>query len=112
MNYIETVTDNMDFATKHSLTNFPMPIVIYSINTNLILWSNSKFNEASGDRDHLFERPMPDVVPGYDGKWLAEGKSECPVLVELLGRKYKYTEASSAVRRTPQRESLWPPPIG
>ena len=89
VNYIETVTDNMDFATKHSLTNFPMPIVIYSINTNLILWSNAKFNEASGDRDHLFERPMPNVVPGYDGKWLAEGKSECPTLVELLGRKYK-----------------------
>ncbi len=89
INYIETVTDNMDFATKHSLTNFPMPIVIYSINTNLILWSNTKFNVASGDRDHLFERPMPDVVPGYDGKWLAEGKSECPTLVELLGKKYK-----------------------
>lgn len=89
VDYIESVADNVDTASKDSLSSFPVPVVIYNINDGLIVWSNSRFHEITEDREHVFEVSMTDVAPGYDGKWLAEGKRECAGLTELNGKKYK-----------------------
>lgn len=107
LTYLESVTDSMDSAAKDSLASFPMPAIIYSLNTSQILWSNSKFIEISGSRKHMFEVRIDDIVPGYNSKWLAEGKSECPGFVELGDRKYKvFGSIVRSERGSAEREFL------
>ncbi|MCF0121323.1 MAG: DHH family phosphoesterase, partial [Oscillospiraceae bacterium] len=84
--YIESVTNNMDTATMDTLKGSPLPVLIFSPRDDLIVWSNSRFYDISGDREHLFESRVSEVVPGFTGKWLIEGKSECPELIQLGGR--------------------------
>lgn len=105
--YIETMSDGMDTAAKDNLVNFPLPVVIYNIGNEQILWSNSRFNEASGGREHLFENRISDVVPEYNSKWIAEGKDECPGFVTLGDKKYKvFGSIVRAERGASEREFL------
>jgi c-di-AMP phosphodiesterase-like protein len=53
-----------------------------------IIWSNDHFHRITNEHDHLFEMHIFDVVPGFELKWLMEGKSECPAEVSIGGKKY------------------------
>ena len=105
--YIETMSDGMDTAAKDNLVNFPLPVVIYNLGNEQILWSNNRFNEVSGGHEHLFEIRISDVVPDYDGKWIAEGKDECPRFIALGDKKYKvFGSIVRAERGVSEREFL------
>ncbi len=86
--YIEQVTSNVDSATKDSIINFPMPMVILRIESGEIVWSNSKFQAITGDREHLFETSISNVITGFDIKWILEGQTECPYPVKLRDKQY------------------------
>ena len=87
--YIESVTYNVDTATKDTLLNFPLPMAIFTLDGDRIIYSNDNFLKMTGDREHLFEVSMSDAIPGFDSRWLIEGKSECPNLIEVAGQKYR-----------------------
>ena len=89
LDYIQSVTSNIDSATKNTLQNFPLPMVIFSLDGNEVLYSNESFLAISGEREHSFAVNIADVVPGFSARWLMEGKSEYPELVSLGGRKYR-----------------------
>jgi c-di-AMP phosphodiesterase-like protein len=76
-------------ASKDTFLNCPLPIVVFSPQSQGILWSNSRFIAAARAKERFFEARLGDVVPGFDGKWLLDGKNECPELVTLGGRRYK-----------------------
>jgi len=86
--YMENLTYHVDNATKDSLVNFPLPMVIVNIGTGEILWCNDLFYDVTGSREHLFETGISDVVPGFDVHWVIEGKNECPTEVVIGDRKY------------------------
>ncbi len=107
LEYIESVTDSMDSAAKDTLVNFPMPVVIFNPSNDLILWSNSKFLEATKGREHFFEVSITDVVPGFSTKWLAEGKTEYPGFVDVGDKKFKvFGSIVRTERETGSREFL------
>jgi c-di-AMP phosphodiesterase-like protein len=87
--YIESVTVNIDTAAQDSLTLSPLPVVIFSTKTCNILWSNTLFRNATGDRERLFEVRVTDVVPDFFSDWLQEGKTECPRTIAVGDRKFK-----------------------
>lgn len=89
VSYIENITDSVGTAARDNMVNFPVPAVIYNISTDRILWSNTRFAELSGEREHLFEINLSDVIPDYDGTWLSEGNRESPRLTSHGGRKFK-----------------------
>ena len=89
LEYIESVTDNMDTATMDTLKGSPLPVLIFSPRDDLILWSNARFRSMTGEREHLFEARITDLVPGFSGKWLIEGKVECPELVTVGDKQYR-----------------------
>ncbi len=89
LGYIESVTYNVDTATRDTLLNFPLPTVIFNIGDGQILWSNDSFLEMTGQREHLFEVSLDDMVPGFSGKWLMEGKNQNPDIVTLGEKKYR-----------------------
>lgn len=89
LKYIESVTVDVDSATKDTMLNSPLAMVIFRPETDEIIWSNDSFLQISGDREHLFETKITDAVPGFSSRWLMEGKTEAPAEVELLKRKYR-----------------------
>ena len=89
LKYIEDVTYNMDTASRNTLTYFPMPTVIFNPRNGLVMWSNDHFLNMTGEREHLFEMNINDVIPDFPMKWLTEGKNECPDLLAYNGKRYR-----------------------
>lgn len=86
--YVENLAFQVDDASKHSIVNFPLPMMILRIDTGEIVWCNDGFNKISGIHEGLFERHIADAVPGFDTRWIMEGKTLCPFDVDVQGRKY------------------------
>ncbi len=62
--YIENLTFHVDSATKGTLLNFPLPMVVLQLNGN-ITWYNSSF-AGIFDGQSLFEMPIKSFVEELD----------------------------------------------
>ena len=87
--YIENVTYNAESAKNNTLMNFPLPIVVFNMSDNQIIWGNQIFFSLFGDRQPSFDVELSDMVPGFSSKWLLEGKKQYPGLVQVGDRKYQ-----------------------
>ena len=89
LKYIESVTSNVDSATKDTMLNAPMPMIIFRPETGEIVWCNDGFQEISGRKEQLFESRIGDVVPNFNSRWLLECRHEAPEHIEMQGRRYR-----------------------
>ena len=89
MEYIESVTYDADTAKNNTLMNFPLPMAVFSLNDSRIVWANQVFFDMCGVTGARFEARIDDMVPGFSGKWLLEGKTQYPGLIETNGKKYQ-----------------------
>ena len=89
LQYIDTVTGSVDSASKSTLINSPLPIMVFRPDTGEIIWSNEDFQQLAGVREHLFEMKLEDAVPQFPVQWLLEGRMECPERVVLNHRHYQ-----------------------
>jgi len=48
LKYIENVTCNMDSATKDTMVNAPLPMVIFRPENDEVIWSNDRFLQITG----------------------------------------------------------------
>ena len=83
LRYLETYTDSIDAATKDTVVNAPLPMVIFRPDSDDVIWSNDRFLQITGEREHLFDLKLSEAVPGFSSRWLMEGKSACPEEVPL-----------------------------
>ena len=88
LKYIDSVSYNVDAATKDTMLNAPLPMVIFRPDSDEVIWSNDRFLKLTGEREHLFDTKLTAAVPGFSSKWLLEGKHECPEEVVLGDRRY------------------------
>ena len=86
--YLENVTGTVDTATRDTMTNSPLPMIIFRPESNDIIWTNDRFLQLSGQREHLFDAKLSALIPGFDTRWLMEGKSACPGEVSYAGRRF------------------------
>ena len=86
--YLESVTGTVDTATKDTMTNCPLPMIIFRPESDDIIWTNDRFLQLTGEREHLFDAKLSALIPGFDTRWLMEGKSECPTEVTYGGRRF------------------------
>ena len=89
LQYIDSVTGSVDTASKSTLINSPLPIMVFRPDTGEVIWSNENFLQLAGVREHLFERKVEDAVPDFPAQWLLEGKQECPERVVMNGRRFR-----------------------
>ena len=75
-------------ATKDTMVNAPLPMVIFQPETDEVIWSNQRFLQLTGERDHLFDTKLSAAVPNFSSRWLMEGKSECPEEVMVGERRF------------------------
>lgn len=87
--YLESMTVQMDSSSNDIMVNFPLPMAIFTLEGSRIISSNDAFLRAVGDREHTFEMNMTDLVPGFNYKWLMEGRTECPNYVDVGENRYK-----------------------
>lgn len=88
LSYIDNISSNMDVAAKDTMVNAPLPMVIFQAETEEVIWSNDRFLQITGERDHLFDRKVTEAAPGFDPRWLMEGKTQCPTEVHLGDRRF------------------------
>jgi c-di-AMP phosphodiesterase-like protein len=87
--YIESVTYESENAKNNTLMNFPLPIAVFRLEDSMIIWGNDMFFDMCGEHGTRMDASIADLVPQFSGKWLLEGKSQYPTLLELGGRKYQ-----------------------
>lgn len=88
LNYIENVTCNMDSATKDTMVNAPLPMVIFRPENDEVIWSNDRFLQITGEREHMFDTKITAAVPDFSSRWLMEGKTQCPTEVCIGERRF------------------------
>ncbi len=86
--YLESYTGNVDTATKDTMVNAPLPMVLFRPESGDIIWTNDRFLQLTGQREHLFDAKLSALVPDFDAHWLMEGKSQCPGEVSCAGRHF------------------------
>jgi c-di-AMP phosphodiesterase-like protein len=113
LQYIDKVTVSVDTASKSTLINSPLPILVFRPDTGEVIWSNENFQQLAGVRDHLFEMKVEDAVPDFPSQWLLEGKQECPDRVEMNSRRFRvYGSLVRAKGKDGPSRTCWPPPTG
>lgn len=89
MTYIESVAYDAETAKNNTLLNFPLPIVVFRLDDSRIIWGNEIFFSISGLSGTRVDISLAELIPEFSGKWLMEGKTSCPNLLELKDRKYQ-----------------------
>jgi c-di-AMP phosphodiesterase-like protein len=87
--YIESVTYEAEFAKDNTMLNFPLPMVTYLLDSGRIVWGNQAFFSICGRKEPSFDTFIHQLAPNYEGKWILEGKTRCPNLVEVNGRRFQ-----------------------
>lgn len=108
--YIENITGTVDVAAKDTMVNSPLPMVIFRPESGDIIWTNDRFLKLTDDGEHLFDAKLSAVIPGFDTRWLLEGKSECPGDVTFAGRRFLVY--GHLVRASERGAAFSPPPTG
>ncbi|MBQ8074824.1 MAG: DHH family phosphoesterase [Oscillospiraceae bacterium] len=87
--YIETVMYDSENARSRTLMNFPLPIAVFQLDDTRIVWANDEFFRICGSKGTRYDARMVDFLPEFDSKWLSEGQSQYPTLLQLNGRRYR-----------------------
>ncbi len=87
--YIESITYNTESAKSSTLMNFPLPIAVFAIADSRVIWGNEMFFQMVGETGTRLDANLAELVPQFSGKWLLEGKTRYPTLLEVQGRKYQ-----------------------
>ena len=103
MRYIESVTYDAESAKNNTLQNFPLPMAVFRPADSKLIWANQNFFDLCNIRKPSVEMCIVDVIPAFSARWLMEGNTQCPELLEHNGRKYQIH--GNLVRTNPSGES-------
>ncbi len=87
--YMEAALYETENAKSSTLMNFPLPIAIFSLEDSRIIWGNDAFFAMCGEAGTRLDATLAQLIPQFSGKWLLEGQTQYPNLLELRGRKYR-----------------------
>ena len=93
--YLDRVSGGIDTARSSNMLYAPLPMLVFDLNTGEILWGNDRFLSLTDMKEKMFEALVGDVIPGFDGHWMLEGKREAPEYVVWNHRTYRVYGALS-----------------
>ena len=100
---VESKAYEANEARDGTLSSFPAPLAAFRISDSGIIWGNEAFFSMCGDVGSRLDAKITDLVPGFSGKWLQEGKKAYPNLVMVNDRKYRIN--GSIVRHSGNAET-------
>ncbi len=93
--YLDRVSGGIDTARSSNMLYAPLPMLVFDLNTGEVLWGNDRFLALTDLKEKMFEALVSDVIPGFDGHWMLEGKREAPEHVVWNHRTYRVYGALS-----------------
>ncbi len=87
--YVERVNGGLDSARSSNVLSAPLPMMVFDVNTDEVIWGNEGFVQLTNQKDGVFEMKIDEVVPGFSKNWLLEGKKEAPELVTWEHHLYR-----------------------
>ena len=87
--YIESITYDTENAKNSTLLNFPLPMAVFRLSNSEVVWGNDAFFAMFGNNAGRLDAQLAALIPEFSGKWLMEGKTRYPSLVEVNDRKYQ-----------------------
>ena len=87
--YIDTLAGSVDKASGGSLVHSPLPVMVFRPDRREIIWGNEQFLKLLKRDEGVFDAAMDEIMPHFNSRWLMEGKTESPEIVELMGRHYR-----------------------
>jgi len=85
--YIENLNFNIDTATKGTLLNFPLPLVVTETDGSIV-WYNSSFKKIL-EQEEECEKVLIDIAGGIDSKSVTNGGTGISRQVSLNGMHYQ-----------------------
>ena len=89
MQYIDTMTGTMDSASRATLLDAPLPMVVFRADSQEIVWCNEAFLTACGREDGLYDVRMGELLPEFSCQWVLDGEKESPGHVKMADRVYR-----------------------
>ena len=87
--YLDRLNGGMDSARASNMLFAPLPMLVFSLHSEEVLWGNDSFMQLSGKGEELFDMHVEAVVPQFNTHWILEDKRECPELVMWNDRIYR-----------------------
>ena len=98
--YIESVTYDTESARNNTLQNFPLPMAVFRPADSQVIWPTRTFFDLCGRHKPSVDMRITDVIPEFSGRWLLEGNTQCPELLEYQSISTRSTATSCARTRT------------
>ena len=87
--YIQRFYGGMDSARSSNMLFTPLPMMVFDLATEDILWSSESFLQLTEQRAGIFDAHLETVFPNISFHWLLEGKTEAPETVVWNHRTYR-----------------------
>ena len=87
--YIQRFYGGMDSARSSNMLFTPLPMMVFDLATEDILWSSESFLQLTEQREGIFDAHRKTVFPNISFHWLLEGKTEAPETVVWNRRTYR-----------------------
>lgn len=87
--YIQRFYCGMDSARSSNMLFTPLPMMVFDLATEDILWSSESFLQLTEQREGIFDAHLETVFPNISFHWLLEGKTEAPETVVWNHRTYR-----------------------
>ena len=87
--YIQRFYGGMDSARSSNMLFTPLPMMVFDLATEDILWSSESFLQMTEQREGIFDAHLETVFPNISFHWLLEGKTEAPETVVWNHRTYR-----------------------
>ena len=87
--YIQRFYGGMDSARSSNMLFTPLPMMVFDLATEDILWSSESFLQLTEQREGIFDAHLETVFPTISFHWLLEGKTEAPETVVWNHRTYR-----------------------
>jgi len=84
--YIENLMFNIDTATKDTLLNFPMPLVLLQFD-GTIIWYNSSFRSMFEGKE-LLERTIDSLIEGLRSDYLVSNQPKISMDIAIKDKSY------------------------
>ena len=87
--YIQRFYGGMDSARSSNRLFTPLPMMVFDLATEDILWSSESVLQLTEQREGIFDAHLETVFPNISFHWLLEGKTEAPETVVWNHRTYR-----------------------
>ena len=87
--YIQRFYGGMDSARSSNMLFTPLPMMVFDLATEDILWSSESFLQLTEQREGISDAHLETVFPNISFHWLLEGKTEAPETVVWNHRTYR-----------------------